>query len=98
MEISIQDIVQHAGLQVRAVTSSDIIAKHGNNTIVLFQIGNQYEAYNESAEQLHTICEFPIIHHGNITTLEFNQDCDFWVFPKMIREGYKICVMEKEQY
>lgn len=95
MEISIQDTVQHAGLQVRAVKASEIIAKHGINTIVLFEIGNTYEAYNENAEQLHTICKFPIIHYGNLATLDFKKDCESWVFPKMIRAGFKLCIMEK---
>lgn len=95
MEISIQDIVQNASMQVRAVKASDIIAKHGDNTIVLFEIGNTYETYNDNAEQVHTHCKFPIIHFGNIAHLDFRKTCESWVFPKLIRAGFKICIMEK---
>lgn len=94
IKIDIQTIVQHANLMIRAQRADDIRKKNGSNTIVLFVIGNYYEAYNESAEQLHTICKFPIIHYGNIPTLDFKKDCDAWVFPKMVREGFKLCIIE----
>ena len=81
-------------MMVRAQKAEDIRTKSGENTIVLFGIGNTYEAYNESAEELHTICKFPIIHFGKIAHLDFKKDCDFWVFPKMVREGFKICIIE----
>lgn len=98
MEIKIQDIVQDARVQERALKASDIIAKHGKNTIVLFVIGNRYEAYDESAEQLNTICNYPITYNGKTGTSEFPKDSDFWVFPKMIRAGFKICIFEAGTY
>lgn len=95
MEISIQEIVQNAGMQVRAVKASDIIAKHGENTIVLFEIGDTYETYNDNAELIHKYCKFPVIYCGHIAHLDFRKDCKFWVIPKMIKAGYKFCIMEK---
>lgn len=95
MEISIQDIAQNAGMQVRAKKASDIIATHGENTIVLFEIGDTYETYNDNAEQVHTICKFPIIHYGKLPYLDFKKSCEDWVFPKLVREGFKICIFQK---
>lgn len=94
IKIDIQTINHQANLMIRAQKSEDIRTKSGSNTIVLFAVGNTYEAYNESAEQLHTICKFPIIHYGNIPTLDFKKNCDAWVFPKMVREGFKLCIIE----
>lgn len=96
MEMNIQN--QNASIQARAAMASDIIAKHGRNTIVLFDTGEQYETYNESAEQVHTHCKFEIIHYGDMAYVDFKKWCDFWVFPKLVREGYKICILEKGTY
>lgn len=95
MEISIKDIVQNAGMQERAIKASDMIAQYGDNTIVLFEIGDMYETYNDNAEQIHTICKIPIIHYGNLPYLDFKKTNEDWVFPKMIRRGFKISIMTK---
>lgn len=94
MEAIIQDIFEHGTMQMRATQASDIMLKHGANTIVLFHIGNTYETYNDNAEQVHKVCKFPIIYYGKIAHLDFKDSCDFWVFPKMVREGFKICIIE----
>lgn len=94
MEISIQDIVQHAGKQTRAVQASDIRAKHGTNTIVLFAVGNYYEAYNESAVEVHKHCKFTLGHTPSFSHVTFKKSCDYWVLPKLVRAGFKICIIE----
>lgn len=98
METSIQDIVQQANYQVRAAKADDIRQKNGQNTIVLFELGNYYEGYNESAEALHDILQFPITSMGKISITYFKKTCDYWVFPRLIREGYKICIYQKGQF
>lgn len=98
MEIKFQEIVQHAGMQERAVKAKEIIAKYGESTIVLFEVGDTYETYNENAEEVHTECKFPLNHYGNIAHLDFPKSCSNWVFPKMVRAGFKICIMEEETY
>lgn len=95
-EINIQTIAQYANIMVRAEKANDFRTKYGENTIVLFEVGNTYEAYNESAEALHDICKLALIYFGNIATADFKKESDFWVFPKMVREGYKLCIIDKQ--
>lgn len=93
MEIKINQQANDPTIKMLATKCEEYEKKFGTNTIVLLEIGNRYETYNKSAAQLHTICKFPIIHYGNTATLDFKKDCDTWVFPKMIREGFKICII-----
>lgn len=85
-------------MQERAVKAKEIIAKYGESTIVLFEVGDTYETYNENAEQVHTECKLPLNHYGNIAHLYFPKTRDGWVFRKMIRAGFKICILEEETY
>lgn len=82
-----------AEMQERAVKSAEIITKYGDNTIVLFENGTHYEGYNESAEHLNTICKLPITQNGKIAHMVFKRDCDAWIFPKMVREGFQFCIL-----
>lgn len=95
MEINIQDI---AYMQARATKAAEKRAKSGNNTIVLFEVGNKYEAYNESAEALHDICNHRLFFMGRMSSTHFRKECFDLIAPKMIREGYMFCIYEKEQY
>lgn len=94
MEVQFQDIVQYANMKMRVSKASSMIKEYGENTIVLFRIGDTYETYESNAEAVHKICEFPIIHFGKIAFLDFKVDCNFWVFPKLVRAGFKICIRE----
>lgn len=98
LEMNIQEIAQTAGMKIRAAKAAEQREKYGNNTIVLFAVGDSYEAYNESAEALHDICNQPLYYQGNISNTYFRSTCTDWIYPKMIKEGYKICIFEKGQY
>lgn len=98
LEMNIQDIVQTANMKIRAAKAAELREEYGNNTIVLFAVGNRYEAYDESAEALHDICNQPLFYSGSISSTDFRTTCSDWIFPKMIKEGYKICIFEKGQY
>lgn len=95
VEMNIQEIAQTAGMKIRAAKAAEQREKYGNNTIVLFAVGDSYEAYNESAEVLHDICNQPLYYQGNISSTDFRTTCSDWIFPKMIKEGYKICIFDK---
>ena len=98
MEIKLQDIAQNVNMQVKANWTNDIRTKNGKNTIVLFVVGNYFEAYNESAEALHDICKIPLFFMGSISSTDFKKESADWIFPKMIRKGYKFCIFENGQY
>lgn len=93
MEIKMNQQANDPTINMLANKCKDYEKKFGTNTIVLLEIADTYEAYNKSAEQLHTICKIPIIYYGNTATLDFKKDCDTWVFPKLVREGFKICII-----
>lgn len=82
-------------IKLQATKADDIRTKNGKNTIVLFEVGNNYEAYNESADALHDICKTPLTTEGSITSTEFKTENADVIFPKMIRKGYKFCIFEK---
>lgn len=92
MEINIQDI---ANMQARAAKAAEKRAKCGNNTIVLFEVGDTYEAYNESAKALHDICNHRLYFMGRMSSTHFRKECFNWVAPKMIRAGYMFCIYMK---
>lgn len=85
-------------MKIRAAKAAELREKYGNNTIVLFAVGDSYEAYNDSAEALHDICKQPLFFMGNISSTDFRKKCADWIYPKMIKEGYKICILENGQY
>lgn len=94
ININSQTTAHHFDLEGRAQKSEDIRTKHGENTIVLFVRDGFYEAVEESAKSLHVICHARLISCGNITYTYFKKDSDFWVFPKMIRKGFKLCIID----
>lgn len=98
LEMNIQDIVQTANLKIRAAKAAEAREKYGNNTIVLFEVGDYYEAYEESAEALHEICKQILFFNNPISSTEFRKECSDWIFPKMIKADYKICIYYKGQY
>ena len=98
LEMNIQDIVQTANMKIRAAKAVELREEYGNNTIVLFAVGDSYEAYDESAEALHDICNQPLYYQGNISSTYFRTRCTDWIYPKMIRAGFKLCIFEKGQY
>lgn len=85
-------------IMLKANKAAEIISKNGASTIVLFESERYFETFNDNAEQIHKFCKFQIIHYGKIAHLDFKKECSNWVFPKMIREGYKICIMQKGTY
>lgn len=95
MASKIKTISLFDSIRIRASKTDEIRNKNGNNTIVLFQVGDNYEAYEECAEAIHDICGTPLIYQGNTAFTDFKTECDFWIFPKMIREHYKLCIIEQ---
>lgn len=94
ININSQTTAHNFDIEGRAQKSEDIRTNHGDNTIVLFVRDQFYEAVGESAKSLHEICHARLISCGNITYTYFKKECDFWVFPKMIRKGFKLCIIE----
>lgn len=94
MEVYISQKHADPTIKVLATKCEEYRTKYGNNTLVLLSVANTYECYNETAEELHKFCKFPIIYYGDIPFVDFKKECDIWVFPKLVREGFKLCIIE----
>lgn len=79
-----------------AEESAKIRKRSGNNTIVLITTGEYYKAVDESARNLHAICNTRLISCGSISYTYFQSHDDYWVFPKLIREGFKLCIIDSK--
>lgn len=98
MEISIQDLAEHAGALTRAKKAEEYRKKFGEKTIILFEIGDFYETYEAGAVQMAHALGVTLRHCGNIKEAAFPSKAKDTYFPKLIRSGYKICIMGKGIY
>lgn len=96
METTLKFNDQPSDMKKRVAYARQFRLENGQNTIVLFEIGATYEAYDESAELLHKFCKTFIVHSETFTFTDFKQDSENWIFPCMIREGYKFAIITKE--
>lgn len=95
MEISIQDICAYATCKVRLAKSQDIRLKHGENCIVLFDIGDYYEAYGDSANDLGDVLYQHVEDDRGTAKFLLLKNKDYVYLPKLIKAGYKVCITEE---
>ena len=94
MTIDITTITQHANNMVRAQETENYMKKYGDCTIVIYQIGDYYKAYGKSADRItETINQLPLIENG-IMTYEFKKSNQDILFPRIVKNGYKIAVIK----
>lgn len=72
------------------------ITTHGKSTIVLFLSKNTYTALDVNARTLHELIGTPTEKVGDVEITSFPAACDWVYFPKVVREGYKIAVIEDD--
>lgn len=94
MEISIQTICQFATVKVRAAKSDELLAKYGESTLILWRSGNYYIAYNDSARIIGRILNVRVDYNHGMDYIEIARDAHFWVFPRLVTNGYKIAITE----
>lgn len=82
-------------MMTRAAKSSEMREKYGKNTIVLFDRGDRLVAYNESAEALANATGLTAESISGIITAEYPKEKDYVFFPRCVREGYKIAIIEE---
>lgn len=98
MEISIQDIAHHANEMMRAKKIEEVRKNRGENTIVLFEVGDFMVTYGESAVDMARTLGLTLTYSGNITESAYPSKANDTYFPKLVREGYKLCIYDKGQY
>ncbi len=88
--------VQPSDMQKRIAYARQLRNDNGQSTIVLFEIGKTYEAYDESAEIIHQYCHTFIVYEKTFTFTDFKMKCEDWIFPLLIKKGYKLAIITKE--
>lgn len=79
--------------------STEMREKYGSNTIVVFATNElTYEAYGTSAKEISKIYKLLLEHRDNIAYIDFNDLESDIIFAKMVREGFKIAILDRKDY
>lgn len=92
-----QSFTNKAGdLRMRAHYAKSMREKHGEHTLVMFQLGDVWEAYDECAEIIEKLCGTHTTFSDGVTVTDWIEDYNYAIFARTVRAGYKIIVIEKE--
>lgn len=85
--------------EARRIVVTQIKKEHGQNTIILFKVGDVLKAYDEDAVIIAKYCGLVYNNVGTkdnctITDITIASDKDYMIYPRMVKEGYKLCVIE----
>ena len=94
MEISIQKICQFATERVRAAKSEELRAKYGDNTIILHELSYYYQAFDDDAKKLEELTNCKAYQFAGLTIAEFTKKNADIIFPRLVRNGYKLAIIE----
>lgn len=95
MEISIQDICQFATQKTKEAKSEEYREKYGQNTIVLFRVGDFWEAYGECAADLARATGVTITIQNGIRTAAYPKRIEDNYLPRIVREGFKVVLIDE---
>lgn len=94
MVVTFQDLSQLATKKVRIAKAKRIRASRSSNTVVMFETGDYWVAYEESAEVLSKECGLPETTEHGITECKFMSKDECRYTPRLVYRGYKICVLD----
>lgn len=83
-------------MMVKEAQDREERVKHGASTIVLHEVGEYYQAYGESAADLGRYAGVGLMQRASIIYAEFPQRWEAMIFPKMVKKGYKLMIVEHE--
>lgn len=95
MEKTLKALQQACTGKERTARNKEIREKYGNKTILLFKSETNYLAYDTSAEDLTNITGAIINNIDGLITSHFPTRCADVYFTRIVREGYKICIIEE---
>ncbi len=81
-------------MKVRAAKSEEYRQKYGTNTIVLYELGTWCKAYGQSATEIAKATGRTIDHQGGIDIVTFPKTSEDIYLPRLVREGYKIAIIQ----
>lgn len=82
----------------RRKKADEIRNKYGDNTIVLFEVGDFYETYGEGAQQMAKAIGVTLRMVDRVKNAAFPVKAEHTYFPRLVREGFKLCIMTKGNY
>jgi DNA mismatch repair ATPase MutS len=85
--------------EARRIVIAQIKKENKGKVIVLFKVGDVLKAYDDDAVVIAKHCGLVYNNVGTkdnctITDITISSDMEFMVYPRMVREGYKLCVIE----
>lgn len=95
MKAIIRNISSTATQQARAAKSEEYKQKYGRNTIVLYELGTQCKAYGQSATEIARATGITTDHQEGIDIVTFPKTSEDIYLPRLVREGYKIAILEE---
>lgn len=94
MEIKLQTNARNTTWSTKSKITAEYRQKYGTNTIVLFKRGDWYVAYNECADAVVESTGITLEKRAGIRYAEFPAKASDIYFPRCLRKGYKICIIE----
>lgn len=96
METKVVEIGTHHGLLKRMRYHEEFKYNHSSNTIVLFEVGNHLETYDNDARTIARYLGITLSKSLKIDSVEFpNRALDTYL-PKLIRYGFSIAIIGKD--
>ena len=85
--------------EARRIVIAKIKSENKGKVIVFFKVGDVLKAYDDDAVAIAKNCGLVYNNVGTkdnctITDITISSDMEFMVYPRMVREGYKLCVIE----
>ena len=85
--------------EARRIVIAKIKSENKGKVIVLFKVGDVLKAYDDDAVVIAKNCGLVYNNVGtkdNCTIMDITiaSDKDYMIYPRLVREGYKLCVIE----
>ena len=96
MEIAITTLTEFGKDKIRATKEQEMRVKHVSSTLVLFEIGNYYVMYGESARAAAEVLNTETHERNREDIFEIPTRLDYMYFPKLVKRGYKMVIIDND--
>ena len=94
MEISITTLSEFGKDKIRATKEQELRTDHGSSILVLFEIGNYFVMYGESARAAAEVLNTETHERNREEIFEIPTRLDYMYFPKLVKRGYKMVIIQ----
>lgn len=78
---------------LRVQKTDNMIKKNGENTIVLFDNGDNYKAYGASAVRLYMYLNAHVTVEHSVDVATLKKDDDYIYFARLVKAGFKFAIL-----